>query len=393
VPEPLAAALSGLRAALLDQHGLVRAVASGRRRGAEPPPDARVELRPVQLKTGRHLQVVRRDGPRVQTANAAYDRDAPAVIDALLAAPYGNWHVDTVTGTVQLRVTKSAEAQVHRTRADRAPASGVHDRPSAHLLDPGDPVFDVVGGGADKRRQVDAFLRSLQPALAAVADRVPLRVVDLGCGNAYLTFGAYRHLTANRGLSVELTGVDLRAQARERNSGLAEALGWAEHARFVEGSVLEAPLEGADVVLALHACDTATDEALARAVRWRAPVVLAAPCCHHDLQAQLRASAHPGPPAPYGLLTRHPVLLERAADALTDALRAALLRLLGYRVEVLEFVDSAHTPRNILLRAVRTGAAPPPELVAEYLDLVTAWQVRPCLAELLGPELAPVLGR
>ncbi len=107
------------------------------------------------------------------------------------------------------------------------------------------------------------------------------------------------------------------------------------------------------MVLALHACDTATDEALARAVEWEAPLVLAAPCCHHDIAAQLRRNPTP---APYAMLTRHGILRERFADTLTDALRASLLRLQGYRVEVMQFVESKHTPRNTMLRAVRTGA-------------------------------------
>ena len=106
------------------------------------------------------------------------------------------------------------------------------------------------------------------------------------------------------------------------------------------------------MVLALHACDTATDDALARAIEWGTPLILAAPCCHHDIAAQLRKAPTP---APYALLTRHGILRERFADTLTDGLRASLLRLQGYRVDVMQFVGSEHTPRNTLLRAVRTG--------------------------------------
>jgi hypothetical protein len=123
-------------------------------------------------------------------------------------------------------------------------------------------------------------------------------------------------------------------------------------------------------------------------VRWQAPVVLAAPCCHHDVQRQL---ADVTTPPPYGLLTRHAILRERFADVLTDALRAAVLRLVGYRVEVVEFVGSQHTPRNTLLRAVRTGAPPTRDRLAEYVDLTEQWQVTPRLATLLAPELAAVL--
>ena len=136
------------------------------------------------------------------------------------------------------------------------------------------------------------------------------------------------------------------------------------------------------MVLALHACDTATDEALARAVRWGAPWVLAAPCCHHDIAAQLRRSRRP---TPYEPLTRHGILRERFADVLTDALRAALLRLHGYQVDVVEFVDSAHTPRNLLLRARRAGTPATAAQRAEYADLVAAWRLTPALQRLLPP--------
>ncbi len=235
----------------------------------------------------------------------------------------------------------------------------------------------MLGANASKRRQVDAFLRFLEPVVAD-HDGV-LRVVDMGCGNAYLTFAAYRYLSGVRGLEVELTGVDQRADQRERNTALAKQLGWDGHVRFVEGTIVDAPTppEGPPhVVLALHACDTATDDALARAVQWQARHILAAPCCHHELSAQLRAS--------HGLLTRHGILRERFADVLTDSLRAALLRLAGYRVEVAEFIASQHTPRNVLLRAERTGTPPTKEQIAEYEQLVAEWGVQPKLAALLG---------
>jgi hypothetical protein len=134
------------------------------------------------------------------------------------------------------------------------------------------------------------------------------------------------------------------------------------------------------VVLALHACDTATDDALAQAVGWVAGLVLAAPCCHHDVAAQLRRH---DAPAPYSFLVRDGILRERFADTLTDALRAASLRAEGYRVDVVEFVESRHTPRNTLLRAVRTGAGPAAGARRELEELTASWQVRPRLQELL----------
>ncbi|MGN9906075.1 class I SAM-dependent methyltransferase [Phytohabitans sp. LJ34] len=375
---PLDDALAEVRALLLDP-GLTRAVAAGRRRG-QAPSVVRAEVRPVTLKGGTRLQIVTNDGARPHTRNVAPGPEAGAAVDALLAEPFGNWHVETADATVQLRVTKKGEAQVHRAAAERSAEPAAHDREKEYLLDPGDPLFDAIGGNAAKRRQVDAFLRALAASVTPLPER--LRVVDLGCGNAYLTFAAYRYL-AGRGVDVEVVGVDVREDQRRRNTELAERLGCADRVRFVAGTIADAPVATRpDLVLALHACDTATDEALARAVRWEARWVLAAPCCHHDIAAQLRGRAAA---EPFPLLTRQGILRERFADVLTDALRAGLLRLHGYKVEVVEFVDSRHTPRNLLLRARRTDAPPTEAQREEYTRMAAGWGVTPALQRLLTP--------
>ena len=376
MPQSLADALTEVRDLLLSP-GLTRAVAAGRRRGAAPSV-ARAELRPVTLKAGHRLQIVTDDGARPLTRNVAPGPEADAAIDELLAEPFGNWHVETADATLQLRVTKKGDAQVHRAAAT-VPASLDHDRQKQWLLDPGDPLFRVIGGNAAKRRQIDAFLRALAAILPAELP-TPLRVVDLGCGNAYLTFAAYRYL-AGRGAQVQVVGVDVREDQRVRNTAVAAELDCADDVTFVAGTIEDAELPfDPDLVLALHACDTATDQALARAVAWQARWVLAAPCCHHDIAAQLKGQPAP---APFGELTRHAIMRERFADVLTDSLRAALLRLNGYKVEVVEFIDSAHTPRNLLLRARRTDAEPTEAQRAEYAALTSEWGVTPALEKML----------
>jgi SAM-dependent methyltransferase len=207
-----------------------------------------------------------------------------------------------------------------------------------------------------------------------------LRVVDLGCGNAYLTFAAYQYLTGH-GYDVTMIGVDQREDQRRRNRDLAATLGWADRVQFVAASIAQAPIDGADLVLALHACDTATDEALTRAIGWQARYVLAAPCCHHDLAAQLK---HATVPQPYQIVTKHPILRERLAEILTDALRANLVRQHGYHVDVVEFIESRHTGRNLLLRAAWTGTPATAAQEAEFIALTSTWGIRPRLADLLG---------
>jgi SAM-dependent methyltransferase len=404
-----------MRSLILDDQALVRAVASGRQKG-QTPRWRRVELRYVDLKAGRHLQVTAYDDTQAHTSNHAVGDAAKSALDDLLDEPFGNWHVDTVTETHQVRVTKKLEAMVHTSPRRAQEAGGEpaepqrqHDRAKPRLLPEDDPALVAVGISDErgrvkpsrqaKYRQVEEFLRDLGPALddALASGRLrtptaedPLRVVDLGCGNAYLTFAAHSYLARVRGLPVRVVGVDVKEQSYRHNTEVAAGLGIADTMRFVQGDIGSVELdERPDVVLALHACDTATDDALARAVLWDASLVLAAPCCHHDIAAQLRRA--PTPP-PYAMLTRHGILRERFADTLTDALRAGVMRLMGYRVDVIEFVESKHTPRNTLLRATRTGAAPGAAAREELEGLVRAWSVHPRLADLLEERLAQVVG-
>ena len=417
-----AVAIARLRTAILDSDTLVRALASGRRRGRPAPVVGgrevqRLEVRAVDLKSGRHLQVTSYDATQAHTANHLLGEAADAAVDALLSQPFAHWHVDTTTETHQLRVTKKGAALLHTApRAEPVEVSHDHDRAKGRLLAEDDPVLVALGISDSqgrvkptrqaKYRQVEEFLRLLDASLGEAidqgqvrtpTDQDPLRIVDLGCGNAYLTFAAHRFLNApaeqgGRGLPVRVTGVDVKEQSAEHNTALAARLGI--DADFVVGSIADARLDQApDVVLALHACDTATDDALARALEWGASLVLAAPCCHHDIAAQLRTAQTP---EPYAMLTRHGILRERFADTLTDALRATLLRREGYRVDVVEFVESAHTPRNTLLRAVRlrgrvASHRRPSDgedaAAQEYDELLAAWGVHPRLGELLDAGL------
>lgn len=378
---------------LLDAEHLVRAVGSGAQRDVELP-WRRAEVRYVDLSAGRRLQVELFDDRQAFTKN---HEDARAAVAELLSLGFANWHIETTAETVQVRVNRKGKVVINRGRRDQpATVDRSHDRAKQRLLAADLPVFRALGlTDADGRikpsrqakfRQIEEFVR----ALASVVDDAmksgnlrrptvddPWRVVDLGCGNAYLTFAAQTWL-AQQDLPAQVIGVDVKEQSKRHNAEVATALGVADAMSFVVGAIGDVQLEAPDIVLALHACDTATDDALAQAVGWQSAVVLAAPCCHHDIAAQIREV---GAPEPYSLLVRDGIVRERLADTLTDALRAGLLRSVGYRVDVVEFIDSAHTPRNSLIRAVRTGHPGPR---AEYDALVEQWHLRPRLAELLA---------
>ena len=268
--EPLLRALSRMRSHLLDPDTLVRAVASGRQKGTTPA-WRRVELRYVDLKAGRHLQVTSYDETQAHTRNHAVGDPARDAVDALLDEPFANWHVDTLTDSHQLRVTKPNHAVVTSSvRPEPAEVERGHDRDKERLLPAEDPLFRALGladgegrikpSRQAKVRQVEEFLRLLDSAVVAAIDKGhlrrptaddPLRVVDLGCGNAYLTFAAHRYLSDVRGLPVRLTGVDVKEQSREHNTEVAARLGI--DAAFVVGSISDAVIEPApEVVLALH---------------------------------------------------------------------------------------------------------------------------------------------
>jgi hypothetical protein len=382
-----------VRDLLLDVDGLVRAVGSGTQRDLEVP-WRRAEVRYVDLAAGRRLQVELFDDRQAFTKN--YE-DSEAGVSELLTLGFANWHIETTAETVQVRVNRKGKVLVNRSRTARpAQVDRSHDRAKERILRADLPMFHVLGlTDADGRikpsrqakfRQIEEFVR----ALATVVDDAvksgklrtptsddPWRVADLGCGNAYLTFAAQAWL-AQQGLPATVIGVDVKEQSKRHNSEVAAALGVADAMSFVVGTIGDVELEAPDIVLALHACDTATDDALAQAVGWHSAVVLAAPCCHHDIAAQIREA---GAPEPYSLLVRDGIVRERLADTLTDALRAGLLRSVGYRVDVVEFIDSAHTPRNSLIRAVRTGHA---GSTSEYDALVEQWNLHPRLGELLS---------
>jgi hypothetical protein len=180
-------------------------------------------------------------------------------------------------------------------------------------------------------------------------------------------------------MAVKVIGIDVRVASRDRNNEIARKLGITETIEFRAEEINETSLTQADVAIALHACDTATDDAIAWAVKADAKLLMIAPCCHHDIQSQLSDS-----PEPWSLITRYGIMRERLGDLLTDSLRMQILKLRGYRVEAIEFIGGEHTPRNLMIRAVKTGATIDPIEVTRYEEMIAAWKVKPALARLLN---------
>jgi SAM-dependent methyltransferase len=239
----------------------------------------------------------------------------------------------------------------------------------------------------DKYKQVEEFLRLLIPTLNDAisaghikkpTDSHPLRVVDLGCGHAYLTFAAHQYLKS-AGIPVKVTGIDIRPASRDRNNEIARKLGIEKSITFLAEEISSTSIDEADVAIALHACDTATDDSIAWALNRNVSLTLFAPCCHHDIQAQMKVA-----PEPWSLITRHGIMRERLGDLITDSLRIQLMKLHGYRVDAIEFIGGEHTPRNLMIRAVKTGAQPESGELERYQSMISMWGVTPVLAAKLN---------
>ena len=384
--------LHQLAAAVSQSDKFIRAVLSGRRRNMQPSHE-RLDLRPVELKDGIAIQVSYSDGRQMTSKNFK-----PAELPFLEMAQsgYSNILVEIVGETHSLRISKKG-LPLFSTSKNTLTRDLSHDRSKKRLLNSSDPFLREVGiadvhgkikpSKMDKYKQVEEFLRLLIPTLedAISAGHVhqptkdnPLRVVDLGCGHAYLTFAAHQYLET-QGIPVEVIGIDVRSASRDRNNAIAQSLEIDSTISFLAEEISSTSIEKADVAIALHACDTATDDAIAWAINRDVPLTLFAPCCHHDIQAQMKMA-----PEPWSLITRQGIMRERLGDLITDSLRIQLMRLRGYRVEAIEFVGGEHTPRNLMIRAVKTGAPVEKVEVERYESMISMWGVTPVLAAKLN---------
>jgi SAM-dependent methyltransferase len=335
-----------------------------------------VAATPVELRRGPAVKIV--DGVRTETVPQA---KWPTRLDELLETAR-HVHLHGPTGDVHARRTKRGGWLVSRGRPSDATAPDRrHDRAKHHPLPTDHPLFAATHSSPAKRRQVQHYVELLRALPLWERDRI--RIVDAGCGKAYLSLALVAY-GRECGTHVDLVGLDVNPAVVETVRGVADRLGY-EEARF-EATSIEAYEDDApvDLLVSLHACDTATDEAIAAGVRLQAEAIVVAPCCHHELAGQIEGRSGDA-------LLRHGLLLGRQADLVTDALRAAALEIEGYRVDVIEFVSAEHTAKNLLLRAARE---PSPgrarRALAQYRELRDRYGVDPAIGRLLGGPLAPI---
>ena len=371
------------------QDGLIDATIRGHRPGATTSLQ-RVRIRPVSIGDADVIQFEEFDGTNTQVVNLDIEAATERIVH-LFRSGMKTAFIRTTTGDIQVTISRRGKVQQVRHAASRKVSTTQHDRQKRHLIAESAPFLRLVGistdngtvrpNARDKFRQVQQFVGILDHLVADHDHVTPLRIVDLGCGSGVLTLAAHHHLMAS-GVNVHTIGIDLKGKLMAQLNSTVEQLGWSTIEFVTEAISQWQPKPGAqpDLVIALHACDTATDDAIAQAVAWKSSHLLVAPCCQHDLQRQIDQSHIP---PGFESLVRHGIVRERLGDLLTDTFRADVLAALGWRTDVIEFVDNQHTAKNIMIRASQTGELDEPART-RALQLAAEWSVQPALIHLLA---------
>lgn len=320
----------------------------------------KVQIKPVELKGKLHYQFASYIGTKVEHRNIPAELAAEEMT-LLFRETFRQGLLCTVEADYQVLISKKFKVSIlTKSPTKKEEPDLAHNRRKRYVLEDGDPVPFLVELGImnregkvlakryDKFRQINRFLEMVEDVLADLPTGRPLTIVDFGCGKSYLTFALYHYLTVRKKRQLNIIGLDLKADVIEHCNELAAKIGY-DHLKFLVGDIAEYnELDQVDMVITLHACDTATDAALEKAVRWDASVILSVPCCQHELFAQIENEV-------MSPMLSHGILKERFSALATDAIRAKLLDMMGYSSQLLEFIDLENTPKNILIRAVKSS--------------------------------------
>ncbi|MDE7416248.1 MAG: SAM-dependent methyltransferase [Lachnospiraceae bacterium] len=354
----------------------------------------KLRIRPVLKKEELFYQAERFVGNKAYHQNFCPDALVDFLVSAM-TADFRQLELETEHHRVVILVSKKGKMTIkEKAKAPQEQEIDLsHNRQKQYILSQNEPVPFLVELGVqtaegkvvkakyDKFRQINRYLEFVRDILPALPKKErPLKIIDFGCGKSYLTFALYYYLKIISQYDIDVIGLDLKRDVIENCQALADKLGY-DHLKFQVGDIgsYENNTGDVDMVVTLHACDTATDYALARAVKWNARVILSVPCCQHELNRQIACDTLK-PVLKYGLIK------ERMAALLTDAVRAELLEEYGYDTQVLEFIDMEHTPKNILIRAVKKNHMKYHAGVKQHEELVQMEEllhINPTLQKLL----------
>lgn len=365
---------------------LFQVVLSGSRRKDGP---VKLKARPVMLQGSLKFQMAVSDGKKEFHFNYGKEELVDELIRRM-GEDFRQLYMETSSYQVTALMSKKGKVTIKKKKrqGEKKAPDLEHNRTKQYLLAEGTPVPFLVDLGVqtpegktvrsryDKFRQINRFLEFIEDVRPSLDTDRKLTIIDFGCGKSYLTFAMYYYLKIQKGMDIRIIGLDLKEDVIDNCSALARKYGYGDLI-FLKGDIASYDgVDQVDMVVTLHACDTATDYALQKAVAWNARVILSVPCCQHELNGQMRSEVLE-PLFKYGLIK------ERMAALATDAFRAGLLEEAGYNVQILEFIDMEHTPKNILIRGVRNGKIQKDEKLKACMEFLG---VEPTLDKLLSAK-------
>ena len=318
--------------------------------------------------------------------------DAISEMSGLIETYFKQAVINTVNADYQILVSKKGVPKILKKAATRKFEEPTHNKKKNYILNEGEKTpflielgimtaqGKIVNAKYDKFKQINRYLELVSDCIPYLDKNQTIRIIDFGCGKAYLTFALYDYLVLKMGYNVEIVGLDLKENVIKFCSDLAQKLNFTD-LRFQQGDIKGFDeFKDVDMVISLHACNTATDEALAKAVNWGAKVILAVPCCQHELLKKIK-NEKMIPMMKYGIIK------EKLSSLITDSLRANVLEIMGYRTQVLEFIDMEHTPKNIMIRAFFDNNQNITKAVSEYHEFKKQWEISPYIEEAFGKKL------
>ncbi len=339
-------------------------------------------VRPISTKKGNRLYFLYRGATR-DTAKNFDPQTGVALVGDALDNGFRSGHLFTTTNDFQLEIGKKGRSRLNSGRPTfKAAATQSHDREKKVQIASDSFYLRALGITDDngrvrdreqhKWKQINKFVEVLASLVdrSELKDRAQLKIVDMGSGKGYLTFAAYDYFANRRGVKVSMTGVDTKSDLVEMGNGVADAAGF-DNLNFVVGSIADHDVGEADILIALHACNTATDDAIYKGIRAKAGLIVVAPCCHQEIRPQIK------PPEMLRDILKHGVMLERVAETLTDGLRSLILEREGYSTKLFEFVSTEHTPKNNMLVGTRTSRRIVDDRFTKQIhDIIKAYGIR-----------------
>jgi hypothetical protein len=312
--------------------------------------------KPVRIKSGERISLTYHYSTRDEVKNHSNDQFVETIVP-MLGVVFRAANLLTLDSDYQLLISKQGKMHLVTKVANRPSAIKDHDKSKKSVLNPALPYWfhlgiadrhgKVLPSMQHKFKQVNQYINIIRHHLEPLLSKDQLKIVDMGCGKGYLTFALYEFLREQKGITLEMIGIEQRPELVTETNLIAQKSGLSG-LRFVAGSINDFAAKDTDVLIALHACDTATDDAIASGINSGAALIVCAPCCHKQIRQEIKASAETQP------LLRYGIILERQAELLTDTLRALIMEKYGYKSHIQEFIEAEHTPKNLLLVGIKS---------------------------------------